>query len=227
MSSATTIHGNAHSYSRRRVGMVLALATAMTLSACGGGSGNVRPDDAVDSGIYGNSGAGANSSGQNAAGGTAGQNGAGGINGNGNGNGSNGIDGGFGGAVSAAEEISLQQLENPENPLSVRTIYFNYNSTEIAADYQRVLAAHTQLLVQNPGVRIRLEGHTDERGSREYNIGLGNRRAESVSRLMQTQGAGSRQVDVVSYGEEKPARLQHNKAAWKLNRRVEIVYTRY
>jgi peptidoglycan-associated lipoprotein len=87
-----------------------------------------------------------------------------------------------------------------------------------------VVAAHAKFLAAHPAARVRLEGHTDERGSREYNIGLGDRRAQSVRRALLLQGASDAQISTVSYGEERPAVLGHDEAAWAKNRRVEIVY---
>ena len=95
-------------------------------------------------------------------------------------------------------------LDNPASPLSTRTIYFDYDSSEIRPEYQDVILAHGQYLAENQGKSVTLQGHTDERGSREYNIGLGERRAQSVRRLLLFQGAADRQVEVVSYGEENP-----------------------
>ena len=86
------------------------------------------------------------------------------------------------------------------------------------------MAAHARYLAANPTVRVRLEGHTDERGSREYNIGLGERRAQAVRRALLLQGATETQLSTVSYGAERPAAAGSNEAAWAQNRRVEIVY---
>ena len=83
---------------------------------------------------------------------------------------------------------------------------------------------HAKYLGAHPATRVRLEGHTDERGSREYNIGLGERRAQSVRRALLLQGATDTQISTVSYGEERPAAPGHDEAAWAKNRRVEIVY---
>jgi peptidoglycan-associated lipoprotein len=87
-----------------------------------------------------------------------------------------------------------------------------------------VVAAHAKYLAAHSGTRVRLEGHTDERGSREYNIGLGERRAQSVRRALLLQGAADAQISTVSYGEERPAAPGHDEAAWAKNRRVEIMY---
>ena len=103
-------------------------------------------------------------------------------------------------------------------------IYFEYDSSNILAEDQDLLVAHAGYMTANPGQGVTLEGHADERGSREYNIALGDRRALSVQRVLELNGVSSGQVSVVSYGEEKPAAEGHSEAAWRLNRRVEIVY---
>ena len=115
-------------------------------------------------------------------------------------------------------------LTDPNSPLSRRVIYFDYNSDSIQPQDQDLIAAHASYLAAHPQQMVTLEGNTDERGSREYNIGLGDRRAESVKRALELQGVAAQQITVVSYGEEKPAAEGHDEAAWRLNRRVEIVY---
>jgi peptidoglycan-associated lipoprotein len=108
--------------------------------------------------------------------------------------------------------------------LAQRIIYFDFDSSEIKGAGTDVVAAHAKFLASNPSTRVRLEGHTDERGSREYNIGLGERRAQAVRRALLLQGASDPQISTVSYGEERPAVAGHDEAAWAKNRRVEIVY---
>jgi peptidoglycan-associated lipoprotein len=108
--------------------------------------------------------------------------------------------------------------------LANRIIYFDFDSSEIKGAGVELIAAHARYLAANPAQRVRLEGHTDERGSREYNIGLGERRAQAVRRALMLQGAVEGQVSTVSYGEERPAVTGHDEDAWAKNRRVEIVY---
>lgn len=115
-------------------------------------------------------------------------------------------------------------LDDPSSPLSRRVIYFEYDSANVAAADQDLLAAHGAFLASNGGQTVTLEGHADERGSREYNIGLGDRRAQAVRRILELQGVSPHQINTVSYGEEKPTAEGHGDAAWRLNRRVEIVY---
>jgi peptidoglycan-associated lipoprotein len=118
-------------------------------------------------------------------------------------------------------------LTDPSSPLSRRVIYFDYNSDAILPEDQELISAHASYLSAHPEQMVTLEGNTDERGSPEYNIGLGDRRAQSVKRAFELQGVGAQQITVVSYGEEKPAAEGHSEAAYRLNRRVEIVYVGY
>lgn len=115
-------------------------------------------------------------------------------------------------------------LDDPNSPLSTKVIYFGYDVSEIPEDYRDVVAAHGAYLASNPQVRVSVEGHADERGSREYNIALGERRAIAVKRLLMAQGASENQVTTISYGEERPADIASNEAAWSSNRRVELRY---
>ena len=108
--------------------------------------------------------------------------------------------------------------------LATRVVYFDFDSSEIKGAGTDVVAAHAKYLASHAAIRVRLEGHTDERGSREYNIGLGERRAQAVRRALLLQGATDAQISTVSYGEERPAVSGHDEAAWAKNRRVEIVY---
>lgn len=108
--------------------------------------------------------------------------------------------------------------------LANRIVYFDFDSAEIKGGGIDTVAAHAKYLAAHSATRVRLEGHTDERGSREYNIGLGERRAQSVRRALLLQGVNDAQVSTVSYGEERPAEPGHDETAWAKNRRVEIVY---
>jgi peptidoglycan-associated lipoprotein len=108
--------------------------------------------------------------------------------------------------------------------LAQRVIYFGFDSYEIQSQYRDVLTAHARNLARTGTLKVRLEGHTDERGSREYNIGLGERRAQAVRRALMLQGGGDGQIVTVSYGEERPAQSGSDEAAWARNRRVEFVY---
>ena len=129
-------------------------------------------------------------------------------------------------ALPGAGQFEGHPLDNPSSPLATRTIYFEFNSSEIKSEFQESILAHGSYLGENPNATVTLEGHTDERGSREYNVGLGERRAQSVRRLLLFQGAVDRQVEVISYGEEKPAREGHEEVDYTENRRVEFIYKR-
>lgn len=122
-----------------------------------------------------------------------------------------------GGALTAQQQ-ALADLKQKS------TIYFAYDSSEIRPEYIDVVAAHAAYLVKYPAARARLEGHADERGSREYNIGLGERRAQTVRRALMLQGVAEAQLTTVSYGEERPAVEGSDEAAYAQNRRVEVVY---
>jgi peptidoglycan-associated lipoprotein len=103
-------------------------------------------------------------------------------------------------------------------------VYFDYDSSEIPSQYLAVVSANASYLVKYPTARVRLEGNTDERGSPEYNIGLGERRAQVVRKALLAQGVADAQMTTVSYGEERPAVPGHDEAAYAQNRRVEFVY---
>ncbi len=104
-------------------------------------------------------------------------------------------------------------------------VYFGYDSSELRSEDTDIVASHARQLSMDSSLSVRLEGHGDERGSREYNIGLGERRAQTIRRLLLIQGASASQVSTVSFGEERPAVEGSNEAAYAQNRRVEIAYT--
>lgn len=105
-----------------------------------------------------------------------------------------------------------------------RVIYFDYDQAELRPEYLDIVAQHGRFLAENPEGRVRLEGHTDERGTREYNIALGEARAKTIARMLQLQGVSSAQLRTVSYGEELPVDEAHNNDAWAKNRRVNVIY---
>ena len=108
------------------------------------------------------------------------------------------------------------------DPLNYKTIYFQYNSSVMDEKSKVIASAHARYLSARGNVRVTLEGHADERGTRDYNLALGERRAQTVSRLMKADGAGS--INTISYGEERPVSTAHNDSAWSQNRRVVISY---
>jgi peptidoglycan-associated lipoprotein len=126
--------------------------------------------------------------------------------------------------VESGGEFAGEMLNDPASILAKRTIYFEFDSSDIKDDYRTIIKAHATYLANHPNASVVLEGHTDERGSREYNIGLGDRRANAVRRVLSLQGAASSQLEAVSYGEERPVAFGHDESSWSLNRRVELVY---
>lgn len=182
----------------RWIGPLLLL---VLLAACGGQSASTQQDDEDLFGAYGGDEAGGDSA-------TAGMGGDG---------------------VARGSEFGADSgapRGGPGGDLANRVVYFEYDRSDVPGDYVALLQAHGEYLAANPGSRVRLEGHADERGSREYNIGLGERRAQAVRQVLLLQGAAADQLSTVSYGEERPAVLGSDDEAWALNRRVELVYGR-
>lgn len=114
--------------------------------------------------------------------------------------------------------------EQERELLAQRVYYFGYDSFDVNDSDTMSIYAHAKRLANSPRTKVRLEGHTDERGSREYNVALGERRANSVANILMLKGANQDQISVVSYGKEKPAVRGHEESAWAKNRRVVIVY---
>ncbi|MGM0679590.1 MAG: peptidoglycan-associated lipoprotein Pal [Pseudomonadota bacterium] len=121
----------------------------------------------------------------------------------------------------------MEELNDPDSPLSKRVLYFDFDSSKVTEEQREIIDAHAAFLSRNPEVSVVLEGHADERGTREYNLALGERRAKAVEQLLQVQGVAADQIQVISFGEERPVALDHNESAWRLNRRVEILYSGY
>ena len=119
---------------------------------------------------------------------------------------------------------ALSPLKDPNNILSKRSVFFDYDSSIVKDEYKPLVTAHARYLTQNPSARVTIQGNTDERGSREYNIALGQRRADSLKQLMVLLGAKEQQIETVSFGEEKPRAETHDEAAYAQNRRDDIVY---
>ena len=120
--------------------------------------------------------------------------------------------------------LKADPLKDPNNILSKRTIYFDYDQDAVKSEFANIVQAHAKFLTENRGRKIRLEGHADERGSREYNMALGQRRAEAVRRTTTVLGVSADRIETVSFGEDKPKSTGHDESAWAQNRRVEIVY---
>jgi len=115
-------------------------------------------------------------------------------------------------------------LDDPAKLTSTRVIHFDFDRSEIKSEYQAIVIAHGEYLAQHSSQTVTIEGHCDERGSREYNIALGERRANAVKRLLMAQGATSGQITTVSYGEERPVAMASNETAWAENRRAVFAY---
>ncbi len=128
---------------------------------------------------------------------------------------------------SSGGTLEVSSLNDPNSPLSQRVLYFDLDSSQIKDEDREIITVHAEFLAAHSDITIVLEGHADERGSREYNIALGEKRAKAVKQLMTLQGVTENQIQVISFGEERPVALGHDASAWNLNRRVEILYTGY
>jgi len=182
---------------RNLLSYVVIIGCSLVIAGCGGRKA-VEEDIQVES-VDGT--AGASSSGLDGAGGTV----------------SSGLDDGtgLGGAAGFGADGDL---------LGKRVVYFEYNSSLLTIEGEAIVQAHAQYLSSAPGTQVILEGHADERGTREYNLALGEDRAKSVSNVMQALGVTADRIQIVSYGEERPVALGYDEAAFALNRRVEILY---
>jgi peptidoglycan-associated lipoprotein len=118
----------------------------------------------------------------------------------------------------------VNPLTDPNNILSKRSVYFDFDKDEVKAEYRAMVEAHAKYLVANPNARATLQGNADERGSREYNLALGQRRAAAVKKVMNVYGASDNQIETVSYGEEKARCTAQTEACFAENRRADIVY---
>lgn len=124
----------------------------------------------------------------------------------------------------AATGLGNSALRDPKSPLSRREIFYDYDSFIVKDEYKPLLEAHSAYLKANRSMRIKIEGNTDERGSREYNLALGQKRSESVKRVLMLLGVSESQIDTVSFGEEKPRNPASNEAAYAENRRCDLAY---
>ena len=134
---------------------------------------------------------------------------------------------GIGSEDTTAGEIIILESDDQgdmDDPLGQRVVYFDFDSANLTPEAQMVVEAHAQYLSGNPGMAVVLEGHADERGTREYNLALGERRANSVSEIFQALGVAPDAIRTISYGEERPVSMGQDEGAWSLNRRVEILY---
>ena len=118
----------------------------------------------------------------------------------------------------------IDPLKDSGNILSKRVIYFDYDTDAVKPEYAALIQAHANYLSQNRNRKVRLEGHADERGSREYNMALGQRRSNGVRKAASALGVGNERMETISFGEDKPKATGHDEASWAQNRRVEIIY---
>jgi peptidoglycan-associated lipoprotein len=122
------------------------------------------------------------------------------------------------------KSLSSSALKDPNNILSKRSVMFDYDSNVVKDEFKPLVTAHARYLQQNPSAKMRIEGNADDRGSREYNLALGQRRADAVKQMMQLLGAKAEQVETVSFGEEKPRCSEASESCWAQNRRGDIAY---
>ena len=124
----------------------------------------------------------------------------------------------------APSAVAANPLKDPANILSKRSVYFGFDDSTVRAEDQKLLQAHGKHLADNRALKLRIEGHCDERGSREYNLALGQRRAQSAKNVLKVLGVDDGRVETTSYGEDKPADPGHDEAAWARNRRADLKY---
>ena len=119
---------------------------------------------------------------------------------------------------------ALSPLKDPNNILSKRSVYFDFDKYDVKAEYKQLVAAHAKYLAENKNAKVLIQGNTDERGSREYNLALGQKRSDAVKKALTLQGVKDDQIESVSLGEEKPKAEGHDEAAYAENRRADILY---
>ncbi|MCG6932188.1 MAG: peptidoglycan-associated lipoprotein Pal [Gallionella sp.] len=127
-------------------------------------------------------------------------------------------------APAPAPAVAVDPLNDPTSILAKRSVYFPFDVSAVQADDKPIVEAHGKYLSEHPDRKVRVEGNCDERGSNEYNLALGQRRADSVKQMLILSGAKASQIETVSYGEEKPVCTEHDEACWKQNRRSDIKY---
>ncbi len=128
-------------------------------------------------------------------------------------------------AAALPDAYGMAALKDPNSPLSKRSIYFDLDSYVVKNDYQALLGHHAQFLTKNPQMKMLIQGNADERGSREYNLSLGQKRAEAVKKAMLLLGVKESQLESVSLGEEKPACMEASESCWAQNRRGDMLYS--
>ena len=126
--------------------------------------------------------------------------------------------------ANAVQQVNVDPLNDPNSPLAKRSIYFDFDSYAVRDDYQPLLQQHAQYLKSHPDRHVLIQGNTDERGTSEYNLALGQKRAEAVRRAMSLLGVADSQMEAVSLGKEKPQATGHDESSWAQNRRADLVY---
>ena len=130
------------------------------------------------------------------------------------------------GTAASKPAAPVNPVNDPNNILSKRSVYYDYDNYDVKPEFRALVEAHARYLRDNPNARVTLEGNCDERGSREYNVALGQKRSEGVKKMMTLLGAREQQIEAVSFGEEKPKSAGTGEAAWSQNRRSDVVYSR-
>jgi len=126
--------------------------------------------------------------------------------------------------VTSGRKDAASALKDPSSILSRRSIYFDYDKYDVRDEYRGLIDAHAKYLRENPGARMLIQGNADERGSREYNVALGQKRSENVKKMLMLLGAREAQLESVSLGEEKPQCIEHHEECWAKNRRGDMLY---
>ena len=128
------------------------------------------------------------------------------------------------GSGGSGGNFASQPWNDPKSPLYERSVYFDFNEYTVQTKYQKTLSAHASYLKANPKQKVIIQGNTDERGTAEYNLALGQRRSDAVRKSLNLMGVSDDQMEAVSFGKEKPKAEGDNEAAWAENRRADIVY---
>ena len=126
--------------------------------------------------------------------------------------------------AASQDSVGANPLKDPNNILSKRSVYFDFDKDEVKAEYRPLVDAHAKYLQANPNAKVMIQGNADSRGSREYNLALGQRRSVAVKKAMNVVGAQDKQIETVSYGEEKATQTCKDDACWSKDRRADIVY---
>jgi peptidoglycan-associated lipoprotein len=124
----------------------------------------------------------------------------------------------------AGQNLGANDLNNPHSIHAKRSVYFDLDSSTVSEEYKPIVQAHARYLSDHPQARVQIQGNCDERGSSEYNLALGQRRADAVKQMMMVLGVPPQQIETISYGKEKPKCTEHDESCWAQNRRDDIVY---